>query len=333
MGTHFQQLIDDSGTIWNLLFQIFCILLPAIFVLGKAVHFLWKGGTPKYYFWKPLRIILYVHLFLGATEYVLFFTRFFVSSTTLSYVLASVNILHSISIVGMCIGVSGERYWMIPTYFWVIVIKLYYSGALFASPDSFTIFMAMFYLHSFFAWGRLFFIVMSATYLFESCAYSMSSNLGVVVSLSQALGQSNDYQFITIFFLLIMGTAIIFQITKPRFIVDNDQTNDSLFNMFTAEQIDTVIGEFKKIDDQSGSTGSTANHVESAGSQSETTMANMMDVLSALLSITFYARNHMKVLYVDFTILRFPQNLEQIYQMRFDVFENSGSDIQIEINK
>merc|ERR1712228_566949 len=83
----------------------------------------------------------------------------------------------------MCIGVSGERYWMIPTYAWVIVIKLTYSFLLFANPSSYAIFISMFYLHGFFAWGRIFFIVMSQTYLFESCAYSMSSNIGIMVSL------------------------------------------------------------------------------------------------------------------------------------------------------
>merc|ERR1711971_1507292 len=113
------------------------------------------------------------------------------------------------------------------------------------NPSSFAIFISMFYLHGFFAWGRIFFIVMSQMYLFENCAYSMSSNIGIMVSLSQALGQTNDYQYLTIFFLLVTGTAILLQMMKPAFI---DQTNDSLFNIFSRQQIDTIVSAFEAID-------------------------------------------------------------------------------------
>lgn len=89
---------------------------------------------------------------------------------------------------------------------------------------------------------------MSQTYLFETCAYSMSSNIGIMVSLSQALGQTNDYQYMTLFFLLVTGSAILLRIVAPSFIIDNDQTNDSLYNIFDKQQIETCIAKFEEID-------------------------------------------------------------------------------------
>ena len=151
--SHFEnEILNGDGTIYQRLFESVMIIIPVIVVFVYSFIFVFGGASPKYYFWKPLRMIFFVHLALGAIEYILFFVTFFKTTKTLVLVLNIFNILHSISIFGMCIGVSGERYWMIPTYFWIIIIKLYYSILLFGDLLSFDIFISMYYLHGFFGW-------------------------------------------------------------------------------------------------------------------------------------------------------------------------------------
>eukprot|EP01084_Bolivina_argentea_P021560 40060_1 len=246
--SHADLVFYTDETLWSKIWKMAMMIIPTVVVCVYSILFVLRGASPKYYFYRPLRYLFFIHLSLGFIEYILFFITFFYTDKTLILILNIINILHAISILGMCLGVSGERYWMIPTYFWVLIIKLFYSFLLFANPMSFDIYISMFYLHGFFAWGRIFFIAMSATFLFETCAYSMSSNIGIMVSLSQALGAQNDYQYLTIFFLLVTASAILLRIIKPGFIVDNDQTNDTLYNIFDQEQIEKILVQFDNID-------------------------------------------------------------------------------------
>ena len=151
--SHFEnEILDGDGTTFQRLFEGVMLIIPVVVVFIYAFIFVIRGASPKYYFYKPLRMIFFVHLALGAIEYILFFVTFFKTEEMLILILNIFNILHSISILGMCIGVSGERYWMIPTYFWIVIIKLMYSILLFINPLSFDIFISMYYLHGFFGW-------------------------------------------------------------------------------------------------------------------------------------------------------------------------------------
>ena len=248
---------DDETTTFNSIFEWVMIITPVVTIFVYAIIFIIRGASPKYVFFRPLKIAFYTHLALGVTQYILFFVILFYTSSDLIFILSIINILHSLSIFGMFIGVSGEKYWMIPTYFWIIIIKLYYSYLLFEEPLSYPYFISLYYIHSFFGWGRIFFIIMSQTYLFENCIYSMSSVIGSVVSLSQAftatsVTNSEMVQYMTLFFLLVIVSAIFLRIYKPSFIIDNDQTNDNLFNVFNKHEIETILNKFDAIDNNDG---------------------------------------------------------------------------------
>ena len=105
----------------------FMIITPIVTILVYAIIFILRGASPKYVFFKPLKIAFYTHLTLGVLQYILFIVILFYTSSSLVTILSIINIFHSLSIFTMFIGVSGEKYWMIPTYFWIVVIKLYYS--------------------------------------------------------------------------------------------------------------------------------------------------------------------------------------------------------------
>mmetsp|Transcript_11712 Transcript_11712/g.14688 ORF Transcript_11712/g.14688 Transcript_11712/m.14688 type:complete len:377 (+) Transcript_11712:195-1325(+) len=243
-----EQLLNNDGLSWfDKAYTIIILIVPILMLIPFIIMWLTRGLSPKYIFFKPLKYMFLTHLFLGVSQYVLFGIAFFSATESVVLVLNIVNICHSISIIFMCVGVSGEKYWMIPTYLWTIIIKIYFSILLFQEPLSFNTLIGLYYIHSFFSWGRLFYVVFAVTYLFENSVYSVSSIIGLVVSLSQGFGAIGDTKLITIFFILIIITSIIFNIYKPSFIIDNDQTNDNIFQVFTENEVNKILNEMNKI--------------------------------------------------------------------------------------